>query len=99
MNVVDNGSRPRLTLSIQRTLKSVFPSVELWQPYGQGARQTFVLIAAKTPTPKKTLYSRLDPESSWQRIPEDETAKLQQLTEPLLLTDDFAPVDRLIGVE
>ena len=99
MNVVDSGAQPKLTLSIRRTLQSVFPTVELWQPFGQGGRQTFVFLAAKSPTPKKTLYSRVDPESSWHRMTQDEIAKLAKTAEPLLLTDDFAPVDRLIGVE
>ncbi len=99
MNVVDSGSRPSLTLSIRRTLQDVFPIVELWQPFGQGARQTFVILAANSPTPKKTLYSRTDPESSWHLMTENEIAKLESTSAPLLLTDDFAPVDRLIGAE
>ena len=99
MNVVDSGSRPSLTLSIRRTLQDVFPTVELWQPFGQGARQTFVILAANSPTPKKTLYSRTDPESSWHLMTENEIARLESISAPLLLTDDFAPVDRLIGVE
>lgn len=99
MNVVDSGRRPSLTLSIRRTLQDAFPIVELWRPFGQGARQTFVILAAKSSTPKNTLYSRVDPESSWHRITQDEVTKLEKVAAPLLLTDDFAPVDRLIGVE
>jgi predicted membrane-bound spermidine synthase len=99
MNVVDSGSHPRLALSIRKTLKSAFPVVELWRPYGQGERQTFVIFAGKQPTAKDTIYSRVDPQSSWHRFEPSELTKLESATEPMLLTDDFAPVDRLIGVE
>jgi predicted membrane-bound spermidine synthase len=99
MNVVDDGARPRLALSVHRTLSEVFPVVELWRPYGQGARQTFVLVAGNDPTTTDTLYSNVDPQSSWHRMEASEIAKLAELTHPLVLTDDFAPVDRLIGAE
>lgn len=99
MNVVDDATRPRLALSIRRTLETTFPVVELWRPYGQGERQTFVLFASSNASPRNALYSRIDPDSSWHRMEATEIARLTEALEPLLLTDDFAPVDRLIGVE
>ncbi len=99
MNVVDSGSHPRLALSILNTLKREFPVVELWQPEGQGTRQTFVLLAGSNETPVTTLHSRVDPGSHWQRTTPAAIAQLMNETAPLILTDDFAPVDRLIGVQ
>ncbi|MCH9806319.1 MAG: fused MFS/spermidine synthase [Alphaproteobacteria bacterium] len=99
MNVVDNGTRPRLALSIRKTLKTAFPIVELWRPLGQGERQTFVIIASQNATARDTVQSRIDPQSSWHRIDAGELRRLEIKTSPLTLTDDFAPVDRLIGVE
>lgn len=100
MNVVDNGGKPRLALSIYDTLQEAFPIVELWRPYGQGERQTFVILAATTPTAKADIFSKVDPTSSWHRYTESDLKKLRAATaQPIVLTDDFAPVDRLIGVE
>ncbi len=99
MNVVDSATNPRLALSIRKTLKSAFPTVELWRPFGQGERQTFVVIAGNKASTTDTIRSRVDPQSSWHRINNAELAKLNLKASPLILTDDFAPVDRLIGVE
>jgi len=99
MNVIDSGSHPRLALSILETLEIEFPAVELWQSEGQGVRQTFVLLAASTPTPAAALHSRIDPDANWERLPPSQIAALKRTAAPLVLTDDFAPVDRLIGVQ
>ncbi|MEQ8824576.1 MAG: fused MFS/spermidine synthase [Filomicrobium sp.] len=99
MNVVDSGPEPRLALSIYDTLRTVFPIVEMWRPDGQGKRQTFVLLASKTASPNENLGSRVDPSASWHRLTETELTTLRRVTPaPIILTDDYAPVDRLIGV-
>jgi len=98
MNVIDSGNRPRLALSIVKSLQVHFPVVEIWQPGGQAERQTFVVIAADQPTPAGLLPSLIDAESNWIRWPAEAVADLMKKTEPFVLTDDFAPVDRLIGV-
>lgn len=99
MNVVDAGNHPRLALSIMETLKTTFPVVEIWQPRGQGDRQTFVIVAGNSPTPAGSLQSRVDAQSQWVRWPTEAIADVSAATKPLVLTDDYAPVDRLIGVQ
>jgi len=99
MNVVDSDTRPRLILSVVKTLRASFSTVEVWRSSETGERGTFVIAAMSKPTPVSRLASRVEPGLEWQRI---EAAKLDELTtrlNPLVLTDDFAPVDRLIGVE
>lgn len=99
MNVVDSGDHPRFALSIVKSLEGDFPVVELWQPEGQGDRQTFVILAGSKPTAVAALQSRVDADSNWQRLTPAAIANLTNATAPLILTDDFAPVDRLIGVQ
>lgn len=99
MNVIDGRERPRLTLSIAASLERAFPVVEVWRPYSQGGRQTYVILASETPTPKSRLYSRVSPDATWDRVGEEELAGLAAAVDPIPLTDDFAPVDRLIGIE
>ncbi len=99
MNVVDSATRPRLLLSIERTLADVFDVVEIWKPSAQGERQTYVILASAKPTRGGRLRSARDPNSAWRRLSDAEIDKLKGPAQPLLLTDDFAPVDRLIGVD
>lgn len=99
MNVIDGETSPRLALSIRRTLLEAFPVVELWRPAGQGERQTFVIIAAERETPLRRVSSRVDPDANWTRVDAEALDRLSTSVETLVLTDDFAPVDRLIAVE
>lgn len=99
MNIVDKGNQPRLALSIVKSLSVHFPVVEIWQPSGQGERQTFVVMAGGRPTPAGLLRSRVDADANWIRWPAKSMSDLMKKTEPMVLTDDFAPVDRLIGVQ
>lgn len=99
MNVVDSYTHPRLALSIAATLRAVFPVVELWQSNESGERATFVVAAAGKPTPQETLSSRVQPGLVWRRLGSQTRDRLAARLQPFVLTDDFAPVDRLIGVE
>lgn len=98
VNVVDNPGNPRLLSSLVRTMQARFPVVEIWvEPRDiQGARRaTFIVYAAKEPsglasTHRATygyrhLWLRVDPSSI-------DIAGLG-----IKLTDDFAPVDRLLS--
>lgn len=97
MNVVDSRSQPRLVLSMADTIGQSFAEVEIWSSDEPGDRATFILAAVRRPTPYATLPSKA---SSWpfRRMTHALRAKLKSTLHPMVLTDDYAPVDRLIGV-
>jgi spermidine synthase len=99
MNIVDHRHRPRLALSVYETVKRSFTNVELWVSSEQGTRSTFVLAAVRKPTPYGTLNSRATPGITFQRIKAEQLRLHHRALRPIILTDDFAPVDRLIGIE
>lgn len=100
MNVVDESARPRLTLSVVETLSSSFPIVELWAQSEDAEthrRATFVVAALPQPSPAAALT--LGDGTTWVRWSAERIASLSRQTGAIKLTDDFAPVDRLIGVD
>ncbi len=97
LTVVDGGRRPRLLFSVVRTLRVEFRAVEVWADLDQlagGGRVTFLLVAGARPSPT----GRIDEAGSrqWMRWPgADLNARLAASGAPML-TDDYAPVDRLL---
>lgn len=99
MNVVDHADNPRLMLSIYETMQQVFPKVEIWRPNGSDIRTTFVLAAVHQATPSDTYASRVTRGAEFERLGSDVISTLSRRLRPIILNDDFVPVDRLIGVE
>lgn len=100
MTAVDDVASPRLVLSLMQTLKKAFPLVEVWLDDEQaqtGGRSTFILLAGSRETQQKILRSQTDPNRVWRRWTADHLTGLATRLDPILLTDDFAPVDRLIA--
>ena len=98
MNVVDAFPDPRLVRAITKTLGEVFTHVDLWmEGVPDAERVTFVLSATNNERPPKAIQARLGFDRSWFRV----TEKLMQLGMPVdelpVLTDDYAPVERLIA--
>ena len=98
MNVIDYADRMQVAGSLVRTLRAVFPSVEIWTEARMpeaGERIVMVIAAGAAPTqansfvtpaPQRTRFAALDP------------GFVDQLAaKGLELTDDFAPIDRLVG--
>jgi len=98
MNVVDHLERPRLALSIMESLKSSFPVVEMWRSNQSGVRATFVIAGLASATAVAQLPSRMSPGLAFQRVPAEQRETLANILKPFELTDDYAPVDRLIAV-
>ncbi len=98
MNVVDHLERPRLAMSIVKSLESIFPVVEVWRSNWSGARATFVIAGLQQRTPVERLSSKVTPGQSFNRVPDADIVRLSEALEPFKLTDDYAPVDRLIAV-
>ena len=99
MNVVDNLREPRLALSILKSMRSVMSHVEIWASNETGERATFVLAAVPRATPMRTLASKNNANIQFVRLPAGFLKDLSGRLGPIILSDDHAPVDRLIGVE
>ena len=98
MNIVDAFPDPRLVRAKTKTLREVFTHVDLWMEGVPGAeRVTFVLSATNSDRPAEVVQARFGFERTWFRV----TEKLMALGKPLdelpVLTDDYAPVERLIA--
>lgn len=110
-NVIDRAEHPLLALSIARTLLRVFPAVDIWVSDASDGRTTNFVIAAwkdstlahrpvqesvtatvmeagETPTSRRVVWTRIDAASTDEHWP-----RLCAAT----LTDDWAPVDRLLA--
>ena len=100
LNVVDSGSRPRFLFALLKTLHKDFASVEAWIETSEVAnpgRVTFIVIASNTASSTGTLSAARGPERSWRRWPTDDLERrIAQASVPVL-TDDYAPVDRLMS--
>ncbi|MGD9784202.1 MAG: fused MFS/spermidine synthase [Hyphomicrobiaceae bacterium] len=100
MNVVDSSRSPRLAASLAATLEGLFPVVELWSERDDGntsRRSTMVLFAGPRSSPASRLT--LGDGTVWERWTNERVAKAAAGLGAMVLTDDFAPVDRIIGVE
>lgn len=100
LNVIEAGRGPRFLASLVRTLSQDFPTVEVWLD-ADHARSTerinYVVIAASAPTPGDLFHSRRGMRRSWLRLSEQQLAARVDLANAPILTDDFAPVDRLLS--
>ncbi|MCA1299616.1 fused MFS/spermidine synthase [Stappia indica] len=104
MNLIDHMDRLHALAATVRTLKTVFPVVEVWieaEDFASGGRTTFVLSAGSTPSPQsRILLPPTDADGTPRilgRIPQARIDALVTRLDPPVLTDDYAPIARLIG--
>ena len=98
MNVVDSFPDPRLLKAMVKTLRLEFAFVDVWmEGMPEHPRVTFVLTASDGPRLPETVAARQGFERAWHRV----TEKLMEIGTPPdalpVLTDDYAPVERLIA--
>jgi MFS family permease len=104
MNVVDDAHDPRFLFALVRTWSRVFDTVEVWAERDQlagAARVTYLMLAADSPTPVAALNGAAvglpdDPRVALRWQPPALAARLAA-DGNLILTDDLAPVDRLLA--
>jgi predicted membrane-bound spermidine synthase len=97
MNVVDAFPDPRLIKAIVKTLASEFEHVDLWMDQiPEAERVTFIVTATNAKRLPKTVAARNGFERSWSRMTEDLMGFGTSPDALPLLTDDYAPVERLI---
>lgn len=93
-NIIDGGQRGHFMRAFVRTLQQVFayveviPTIEGWR---DAARTTFVIAASQAPID----LSRLNP--LYKPLSKEELDEYLQMEPPLILTDDYVPVDNLLA--
>jgi len=98
INVVDRLRQPRFATSLAHTLRRRFEHVEMWldaatlQP-GE-ARTTWVIVASDRATGTDRLAATDGTARDWVRVP---TQGMIEAVGAMTLTDDHAPVARLLG--
>jgi spermidine synthase len=98
-NIVDAARDPMFVFAFVRTLQAHFDSVEVWLADDvsiEDRRVTYIVLAGESPSPGSVLRSRFGLERTWLRWPPDDLApRIARFGAPVL-TDAFAPVDRLL---
>jgi spermidine synthase len=100
VNVIEAGRGPRFLASLVRTLAQDFPAVEVWLDAADarsGERINYVVIAANAATPGDLFHSRRGIRRSWLRLSAAQLDARVDMANAPILTDDFAPVDRLLS--
>ena len=97
INVIESRRGPAFLLSLVHTLRQRFAAVEVWldlEEYVSPGRVTYLVLASDTPSPDGRLRARFGLDRAWLRLPGSELAGVSDAP---ILTDDFAPVDRLMA--
>jgi len=94
VNIIDGGRHGHFLRAYVRTLEQVFPHVAVIPSGGSwrdSMRTTFVIVASKQP------YDLSHLPSSERPISEDELAEYLAMGDPIVLTDEYVPVDNLLA--
>lgn len=100
INVIEGGEQPAFLYSLVRTLREDFAAVEVWVDASDAfrlVRITSVILAGDAASPFGQLAAIRPPTRGWVRRPADELAAQIAATRVPILSDDFAPVDRLLS--
>lgn len=99
INVIDQSENPRFTFALVKTMALDFPAVEVWlddDSRRQGGRVTFVVLGLTAPSASPVLRAAEPFRRTWLRWPPEDLAARIAAADVPVLTDDFAPVDRLM---
>lgn len=101
VNLVDHADRRLALFAMVKTLAQAFSNVEVWVDRSEaraGGRMTFVLYASERASGLDDL-AEPDPDGrAFARWPTHDLARRIAGARVPVLTDDYAPIDRLIGV-
>ena len=93
-NIIDGGIHGHFLRAFVQTLREVFPYVEVIPSslsWTNTFRTTFVIVASRQPLDLSGLKSDLKP------LSQSELNTYLAMEKPLILTDDFVPVDHLLA--
>ena len=102
MNLVDNADRLDALAAVVATLRAVFPSVEVWteaRPPAPGERRVFVLLAGEGDSPVSAIRTRTPDPKRFGALDAGFVDGIVARHGALVLTDDYAPIDRLMGLD
>lgn len=100
INVIDQSEEPRFTFALVKTMQRDFPAVEVWlddESRRRGGRVTFVVLGLLEPSAASVLRAQSPFQRTWLRWPDEDLATRITAADVPILTDDFAPVDRLMA--
>ncbi|MEX5728344.1 hypothetical protein Ga0609869_001697 [Rhodovulum iodosum] len=102
MNLIDAADRLDALAAVVVTLDAVFPSVEVWteaRPPEPGERRVFVLLAGATPSPVSSIATRAPEPKTFAVLDRRFVDGIVAQRKARVLTDDHAPVSRLMGLD
>jgi predicted membrane-bound spermidine synthase len=100
MTVIDHMDRLDVLGALVRTLREVYPSVEVWADPAHDSidkRRVFLIVAGSEPSPATRISHRGPVPRDAVRVAADSVQRIIDRRDPPVLTDDYAPVDRLLG--
>ncbi|MCL4676123.1 MAG: fused MFS/spermidine synthase, partial [Pararhodobacter sp.] len=100
MNIVDQNDRLDVLASVLATARAVWPSVEVWaNPDHDPAdnRRVFVLVAGEGPSGQSQIQSGTLFPLRAVRVAASSLDAIMDARHPIVFTDDYAPIDRLLG--
>jgi hypothetical protein len=101
MNVVDQTDRLEALAALIVTLREVFPSVEVWtemRPPEPAERRVFVLVAGADDSPVSQLVVPAPEPMAFAPLGGGFVDALVARKATPTLTDDYAPIDRMVGL-
>ncbi|MBT8410839.1 MAG: fused MFS/spermidine synthase [Octadecabacter sp.] len=102
MNLIDNADRLDALGAVVRTLRQVFPSVEVWTaatPPAPGERRVFVILAGSSDSPVSSIEALAPDPMRFQVFDNRFIDALVERTNAQVLTDDHAPLAYLMGFD
>lgn len=100
MNVVDHADGLKALAAIARSLRTEFPVVEIWaepNPPATGERLVFIVMAGRAPSPVSSVTGPGPDFITASRISPAAVEAMIDRLDPPVLTDDYAPIDRLMA--
>ncbi|MDX1422980.1 MAG: fused MFS/spermidine synthase [Kiloniellales bacterium] len=100
LHVIDGAGHSPLLFSLVATLSQVFPVVEVWgdaEQLRQGGRITYLVAAGSEATATSRIQAADGSDRLWVRWPGDDLMARVRASDALILTDDHAPVTRLMA--
>ena len=102
MNIVDDAGRGRALSAVMATLKTVFASVEVFAETSDlmgGGRTTFVVRASARASGVTAFREPVGQNREFANLTTSPAITQLLAENTVILTDDYAPIDRLIGLE
>lgn len=99
MNVIDHEDNLRALASIVATLQTVFPVVEVWTQMvapEPGQRMVFVVVGGEERTDVGDFVAAAPDQTPFGALDDGFVAQLVE-EKGMVLTDNYAPIDRLMG--